>query len=235
MRRGTARAQEAGPATRSPPRRCGCSPSAGSTRSRSPRSRAPPTSPRRRSSTTSPTKEDLVFSAAPSAGGELHRGDPERPAGTPLTEAFRARPTRSSTGRAASRSTTSRSSRAWCRQQRAARAAVPGLGARDRGARAGARRAAGVPEDDLVARVVARSLAWAHRLVFRAALEGLLAGTPARELAAELRIQADRAYDQLEQGLGGYGVASTRARARAPPRPRRARRRRRRAPGTRAR
>ena len=65
---------------------------------------------------------------------------------------------------------------------------------------------AGVPEDDLVARVVARSLAWAHRLVFRAALEGLLADRPRAELAAELRVQADRAYDQLEQGLAGYGV-----------------------------
>jgi len=63
---------------------------------------------------------------------------------------------------------------------------------------------AGVPEDDLVARVVARSLAWAHRLVFRAALEGLVAGRPRAELAAELRVQADRAYDQLEQGLAGY-------------------------------
>ena len=67
-------------------------------------------------------------------------------------------------------------------------------------------KAAGVPEDDLVARVVARSLAWAHRLVFRAALEGLVAGRPRAELAAELRVQADRAYDQLGQGLAGYGV-----------------------------
>jgi AcrR family transcriptional regulator len=65
---------------------------------------------------------------------------------------------------------------------------------------------AGVPPDDLVARVVARSLAWAHRLVFRAALEGLVAGRPRAELAAELRVQADRAYSQLEQGLAGYGV-----------------------------
>jgi AcrR family transcriptional regulator len=65
---------------------------------------------------------------------------------------------------------------------------------------------AGVPHDDLVARVVARSLAWTHRLVFRAALEGLVAGRPRPELAAELRVQAERAYSQLERGLTGYGV-----------------------------
>jgi AcrR family transcriptional regulator len=64
---------------------------------------------------------------------------------------------------------------------------------------------AGVAPDDLVVRVVARSLAWAHRLVFRAALEGLVAGRPHAELAAELRIEADRAYDQLEQGLASFG------------------------------
>jgi AcrR family transcriptional regulator len=65
---------------------------------------------------------------------------------------------------------------------------------------------AGVPDDDLVARVVARSLAWTHRLVFRAALEGLVAGRPRAALAGELHEQADRAYDQLERGLAGYGV-----------------------------
>jgi AcrR family transcriptional regulator len=65
---------------------------------------------------------------------------------------------------------------------------------------------AGVPPDDLVARVVARSLAWTHRLVLRAALEGLAAGRPRAALAAELHEQADRAYDQLEHGLASYGV-----------------------------
>ena len=69
-------------------------------------------------------------------------------------------------------------------------------------------REAGVPEDDLVARVVARSLAWTHRLVFRAALEGLGAGRARDALVAELHVQADRAYDRLEHGLATYGGGS---------------------------
>ena len=47
-------------------------------------------------------------------------------------------------------------------------------------------------EDDLlVATIVARTLAWAHRPVFRAAF---------------LRLQANRAYEALESGLGRYGT-----------------------------
>jgi AcrR family transcriptional regulator len=61
-------------------------------------------------------------------------------------------------------------------------------------------------DGDLVPAVVARTLAWTHRLVFRAAFTRLLAGEDHREVAADLRRQARRAYDQLERGLGGYGV-----------------------------
>jgi AcrR family transcriptional regulator len=61
-------------------------------------------------------------------------------------------------------------------------------------------------DGDLVPAVVARALAWTHRLVFRAAFTRLLAGEDHREVAADLRRQARRAYDQLERGLGGYGV-----------------------------
>jgi AcrR family transcriptional regulator len=63
---------------------------------------------------------------------------------------------------------------------------------------------AGKPEDDLVAAVVARTLAWTHRLVFRAAFTRLIAGESRRRVAADLREQAARAYDQLERGLGDY-------------------------------
>ena len=63
---------------------------------------------------------------------------------------------------------------------------------------------AGRPEDDLVAAVVARTLAWTHRLVFRAAFTRLIAGESRRRVAADLREQATRAYDQLERGLGDY-------------------------------
>jgi AcrR family transcriptional regulator len=65
---------------------------------------------------------------------------------------------------------------------------------------------AGAGEDELVAAVVARTLAWTHRLVFRSALRRLLAGEDARAVAADLRREANQAYDLLERGLAGYGV-----------------------------
>ena len=64
----------------------------------------------------------------------------------------------------------------------------------------------GVAHDDVVAGVVARSLAWTHRLVFRAAFTRLIAGEDRTAVAAHLRDQARRAYDQLELGLRDYGV-----------------------------
>jgi AcrR family transcriptional regulator len=64
----------------------------------------------------------------------------------------------------------------------------------------------GVAHDDVVAGVVARSLAWTHRLVFRAAFTRLIAGEDRSAVAAHLREQARRAYDQLELGLRDYGV-----------------------------
>jgi AcrR family transcriptional regulator len=66
---------------------------------------------------------------------------------------------------------------------------------------------AGVEPDDLVAAVIARTLAWTHRLVYREAFTRLLAGDGQRQVAADLREQARRAYDQLETGLAGYGAA----------------------------
>jgi AcrR family transcriptional regulator len=66
-------------------------------------------------------------------------------------------------------------------------------------------REAGAAEDDLVPRIVARALAWTHRLVYRAAFTRLIAGEDQRTVAADLREQARRAYDQLEAGLAGYG------------------------------
>jgi AcrR family transcriptional regulator len=64
----------------------------------------------------------------------------------------------------------------------------------------------GSAPDDLVPAVIARTLAWTHRLVFRAAFSRLIAGEDQRALAADLREQARRAYDQLERGLRDYGV-----------------------------
>jgi AcrR family transcriptional regulator len=65
----------------------------------------------------------------------------------------------------------------------------------------------GSAPDDLVPGVVARSLTWTHRLVFRAAFSRLIAGEDQRAVAADLREQARRAYDQLESGLRDYGVS----------------------------
>jgi AcrR family transcriptional regulator len=66
-------------------------------------------------------------------------------------------------------------------------------------------REAGTTEDDLVPPVVARALTWTHRLVYRAAFTRLIAGEDQHAVAADLREQAGRAYDQLEAGLAGYG------------------------------
>jgi AcrR family transcriptional regulator len=61
---------------------------------------------------------------------------------------------------------------------------------------------AGLPPEDLVAAVIARTLSWTHRIVFRAAFTRLLAGEDQRAVAADLRVDAVRAYDLLERGLG---------------------------------
>jgi AcrR family transcriptional regulator len=66
---------------------------------------------------------------------------------------------------------------------------------------------AGAPEGDLVPAVVARTLAWTHRLVFRAAFQRLIAGEDQRVVAADLRDQARRAYEALERGLADYGAS----------------------------
>jgi AcrR family transcriptional regulator len=64
----------------------------------------------------------------------------------------------------------------------------------------------GEPADALAPVVVARALAWTHRLTFRAAYRRLIAGEDQRAVAADLRAQANHAYDLLESGLASYGV-----------------------------
>ena len=63
----------------------------------------------------------------------------------------------------------------------------------------------GADDDDLVPAIVARTLWFTHRSIFLGALNGLLAEEDREQLAARLRVTADRAYDQLAGGLGGYG------------------------------
>ena len=66
----------------------------------------------------------------------------------------------------------------------------------------------GADDDELVPAIVARTLWFTHRSIFRAALTGLLAGEEREQLAARLRVAADRAYDQLAAGLGRYGTGA---------------------------
>jgi AcrR family transcriptional regulator len=63
----------------------------------------------------------------------------------------------------------------------------------------------GAEDDDLVPAIAARTLWFTHRSIFLAALNGLLAEEDREQLAARLRVAADRAYDQLAGGLGQYG------------------------------
>jgi AcrR family transcriptional regulator len=65
--------------------------------------------------------------------------------------------------------------------------------------------AGGYADGHVVPAVVARTLAWTHRITFRTALTRLLDGTDPKRVARDLRKQADEAYDLLEAGLGAYG------------------------------
>jgi AcrR family transcriptional regulator len=58
-----------------------------------------------------------------------------------------------------------------------------------------------VEPDDLIAAVMARTLSWTHRLIFRAAFSRLLAGEDQQQVAAALRADAARAYDKLQRGF----------------------------------
>ena len=64
----------------------------------------------------------------------------------------------------------------------------------------------GEPDDSLLPLVVARTLAWTHRVVFRAAFTRLIEGEDPTRVVADLRAEAHRAYDLLEEGLAGYGA-----------------------------
>jgi AcrR family transcriptional regulator len=65
----------------------------------------------------------------------------------------------------------------------------------------------GESDDSLVPMVVARTLAWTHRVIFRAAFTRLMEGEDQSQVAADLREEARRAYDLLEEGLAGYGAS----------------------------
>lgn len=65
----------------------------------------------------------------------------------------------------------------------------------------------GADDDDVLPEIVARTLSWTHRTIFRDAIAGLLADEDPQQLAARLRVAATHAYDQLATGLGDYGTS----------------------------
>ena len=66
----------------------------------------------------------------------------------------------------------------------------------------------GATDGDLVPSIVARSLWFTHRSIFLLALQGLLAEEDREQLVVRLRAAADRAYDQLADGLQSYGTGT---------------------------
>ena len=60
--------------------------------------------------------------------------------------------------------------------------------------------------NDIAPRAVANALLGVHRALIDYVRERALAGAPASQIAREVRIQAKRAFAQLERGLGDYAV-----------------------------
>jgi AcrR family transcriptional regulator len=154
------------------------------------------------------TKEDLVFAGGEERLAQLRAAIIQRPPGTSVLDVFRANseamldtiaagegPDRLVVPRIVRDSPTlqKRLAAGWEREAATLVAVVA--------------EATGADDDDLVPAVVARTLAWTLITIFRAAFDGLLAGEDPERLAARLRPQAARAYDQLSTGLGGYGVS----------------------------
>jgi AcrR family transcriptional regulator len=151
-----------------------------------------------------PTKEDLVFARGDDRLAERADAIRMRPPGVPLSTVFRAETT------AFLDQLESGETAGLTRMIRLVRSS-PAL--RDRLLLSWEREAAVLvaavteaeEDDDLVAAVVVRSLVWAHRLIFRAAIGRLLEGDDPVEVAQDLRVEAERAYSRLDLGLAGYG------------------------------
>jgi len=154
------------------------------------------------------TKEDLVFAGSEERLAQLQAAIAQRPPGTSVLDVFRANSEamldtiaagasedRLVVPRIVGRSPAlqERIAAGWTREADTLVAAIAA--------------ATGADDDDLVPAVVARTLAWTLITIFRATLDGLLAGEDPAQLAARMRPQAARAYDQLAAGLTDYGVA----------------------------
>jgi AcrR family transcriptional regulator len=155
-----------------------------------------------------PAKEDLVFPNSERRWEALLERIHSRPAGAPVVEPFRAathefldQVARDPVDEIVARPRLVMGSQAlrdrlfvWWEQEAALLAPVIA-------------EAAGQREDRVAPAIVARTLAWTHRTVFRAAFTRLLAGEDQKKVARDLRREADEAYDLLEAGLRDYGRA----------------------------
>jgi AcrR family transcriptional regulator len=155
------------------------------------------------------TKEDLAFAGGEAPLNQLLADIGERPARTSVLDVFRATTDAMIDGLATaaededvlavtrtvrgSRVLQERLTMKWERESAALTAVIA--------------ETAGADDDDVIPAIVARTLSWTHRTIFRVALEGLLAGEDPQQLAARLRVDCARAYDQIATGLGDYGTS----------------------------
>jgi AcrR family transcriptional regulator len=153
-----------------------------------------------------PTKVDLAFAGREEGIERIVRAIADRPAGTSVLEVFRALTHSvldvSVAGGDEDLLAVARIIRGSATlQERLTVGWEPGAAA----ITAAIAETSGSGDDDLLPAIVARTLWFTHRTIFRAALAGLVSGEDREQLAARLRVAADRAYDQLAAGLGEYG------------------------------
>lgn len=154
------------------------------------------------------TKEDLAFAGGEARLNQLLAAIAQRPAGTSVLDVFRATTDAMIDGLATttedddffvvpriirgSRVLQERLTTGWEHESAALTAVIAETAGAD---------------DDVIPAIVARTLSWTHRTIFRVALVGLLAGEDPQQLAARLRVASARAYDQIATGLGDYGTS----------------------------
>lgn len=155
------------------------------------------------------TKEELVFAGGEARLARLQAAIVQRPPGTSVLDVFRANSEAMLDAIAAGEGEDRLVVPRIVRDSPALQERLAAGWAREAdGLAAVVAEATGADEDDIVPAVVARTLAWTLITVFRAAFDGLLAGEDPKRLAARLRPQCARAYDQLAAGLGEYGGAT---------------------------
>jgi AcrR family transcriptional regulator len=154
------------------------------------------------------TKEDLAFAGGEARLGQLLADIARRAAGTSVLDVFRATTDAMIDGLATttedddffvvpriirgSRVLQERLATGWEHESEALTAVIA--------------ETAGADDDDVIPAIVARTLSWTHRTIFRLGLAGLLAGEDPQQLATRLRVASARAYDQIATGLGDYGT-----------------------------